>query len=172
MKAITNMNPSKKHLITLDDSKMTNDMNNFYLRFDTQDFSVDGYRELDSLHTIDNAPDRLWIDPLRVKRLFQCVPLRKAAGPDRITPFLLKTFAEELAIAWCPVFQQSLDTHTVPALWKRSVIIPLPKKVNPTENNDFRPVALTSVIMKCFEKPSTLGTMFLNIRMTLQFCAC
>jgi len=31
------------------------------------------------------------------------------------------------------------------------VIIPAPKIVKPVENN-FRPIALTSVIMKCFEK--------------------
>lgn len=39
----------------------------------------------------------------------------------------------------CPVFQQT-------------VIIPVPKIANPTENNDFRPVALTSVVMECLEK--------------------
>ncbi len=40
----------------------------------------------------------------------------------------------------------------VPALWKKSTIIPVPKKPCPSDNNDYRPVALTSVIMKCFEK--------------------
>ncbi|KAF7641439.1 hypothetical protein LDENG_00281350, partial [Lucifuga dentata] len=59
---------------------------------------------------------------------------------------------EELTPAWCPIFQQSLDTQTVPDLWKNSVIIPVAKKAHLTENNDFRPVALTSVVMKCFEK--------------------
>ena len=39
-----------------------------------------------------------------------------------------------------------------PNLWKLSAISPLPKKSNPKSNNDYRPIALTSVIMKCFEK--------------------
>ena len=36
--------------------------------------------------------------------------------------------------------------------WKLSSITPLPKKPNPQSNNDYRPIALTSVIMKCFER--------------------
>ncbi|KAF7646764.1 hypothetical protein LDENG_00182510, partial [Lucifuga dentata] len=75
----------------------------------------------------------------------------KSCGPDGISAFLLNC-AEELTPAWCPIFQQSLDTQTVYSNCSRSVIIPVPKKAHPTENNDFRAVALTSVVMKCFEK--------------------
>ena len=32
------------------------------------------------------------------------------------------------------------------------VPIPVPKKTNPKSSNDFRPVALTSVVMKVFER--------------------
>ena len=34
----------------------------------------------------------------------------------------------------------------------KTIIIPVPKKPCCKENNDYRPVALTSVVMKCFEK--------------------
>jgi hypothetical protein len=33
-----------------------------------------------------------------------------------------------------------------------ATIVPVPKKAKITERNDYRPVALTSVIMKCFER--------------------
>ena len=33
-----------------------------------------------------------------------------------------------------------------------STVVPVPKKAKVTELNDYRPVALTSVIMKCFER--------------------
>ena len=45
-----------------------------------------------------------------------------------------------------------LDTGDIPKLWKTSVIIPIPKRNKVQEPNDFRPVALTSNIMKCFER--------------------
>jgi hypothetical protein len=33
-----------------------------------------------------------------------------------------------------------------------AIIVPVPKKAKITELNDYRPVALTSVIMKCFKR--------------------
>lgn len=43
----------------------------------------------------------------------------------------------------------------IPALWNKSVIIPVPKLPCPWFNN-FRPVALTSVVMKCFKRIAPL----------------
>ena len=40
----------------------------------------------------------------------------------------------------------------IPPCLKSSTIIPLPKKTTVSNLNDYRPVALTPVIMKCFEK--------------------
>jgi hypothetical protein len=40
----------------------------------------------------------------------------------------------------------------VPSVWKRSVIVPVPKKESIDELNDFRPIAMTSILMKCFGK--------------------
>ena len=40
----------------------------------------------------------------------------------------------------------------MPSLWKTSVICPVPKCKNPQQLNDYRPVALTPVVMKCFER--------------------
>ena len=37
-------------------------------------------------------------------------------------------------------------------LWKQSTVIPVAKSKNPQTLNDFRPVALTSLVMKQFEK--------------------
>ena len=50
------------------------------------------------------------------------------------------------------LFQKSLDSHKLPAIWKISHITPVPKKPQPKVNNDYRPVALTSIVMKCFER--------------------
>ncbi len=47
---------------------------------------------------------------------------------------------------------RSLELCEVPSCFKRSTIIPVPKKPKITGLNDYRPVALTSVVMKSFEK--------------------
>ena len=52
----------------------------------------------------------------------------------------------------CKLYQQSLNNSTIPTIWKTSEIIPIAKKPSPSCLNDYRPVALTPILMKCFEK--------------------
>jgi len=150
MKAVTNMETNSQLINTSDDLQKANELNDFYLRFQTHDFSDKCRSVIGSL--MDDMGSRLIIDSSKVQLLFRQLCTKKSMGPDGISAQLLKTCAAELTPVWCTLFQRSLDSHIVPALWKKAVIIPIPKKPHPLENNDFRPVALTSIIMKCFEK--------------------
>lgn len=82
-----------------------------------------------------------------VEWVFSQVKPRKAAGPDKLPSMVLRACHEQLSHVFCDLFQKSLDTHTVPKIWKTAEILPLPKKPKPSVLNDFRPVALTSVAM-------------------------
>ncbi|KAI4891862.1 hypothetical protein NFI96_004691 [Prochilodus magdalenae] len=77
---------------------------------------------------------------------------RKAAGPDRVCPRLLKSCAAELGAPLQHIFNLSLCLGRVPTLWRTSCLVPVPKKGRPSELNDFRPVALTSHVMKTLER--------------------
>lgn len=50
------------------------------------------------------------------------------------------------------IFNRSLSQCIVPHCLKSSVTVPVPKKSSINSLNDYRPVALTPIIMKCFEK--------------------
>lgn len=50
------------------------------------------------------------------------------------------------------LFQLSLDCNDVPQAWKENTIIPLPKKVQAKELEDFRSMVLTPVLCKCMER--------------------
>jgi len=50
------------------------------------------------------------------------------------------------------IFNLFLAESVVPACFKLSTIVPVPKTASPACLNDYRPVALTSVAMKCFER--------------------
>ncbi len=50
------------------------------------------------------------------------------------------------------IFNESLATSVVPTSFKKSIIIPVPKNNKPSCLNDYRPVALTSIVMKVFER--------------------
>ncbi|KAI3352073.1 hypothetical protein L3Q82_020885, partial [Scortum barcoo] len=59
----------------------------------------------------------------------------------------------QLAGVFLDIFNLSLQLATVPVSLKTSIIVPVPKKSAVTCLNDYyRPVALTPVIMKCFER--------------------
>ena len=46
----------------------------------------------------------------------------------------------------------SLIECVIPTCLKQTTIVPVPKNTKATCLNDYRPVALTSVAMKCFER--------------------
>lgn len=79
-----------------------------------------------------------------MRRTLLSVNPRKAAGPNGIPVRTLKDLTR--------IFNQSLCQSTVPSCLKSSIIMPLPKKQTINCLNDCTPVALTPVVMKCFEK--------------------
>ncbi|KAK3514989.1 hypothetical protein QTP70_003260 [Hemibagrus guttatus] len=87
-----------------------------------------------------------------VRCTLRAINLRKAAGPDGIPGHVLKDCTDQLAGVFTRIFNQSLSQSTVPPCLKSSTIIPLPKKPHISSLNEYRPVALTPVVMKCFEK--------------------
>ena len=86
------------------------------------------------------------------KKIINKMGIRKSPGPDGISPKLLKTCVEELSHVLVQIFKWSLGMNKVPKCFKKSVIVPVPKKPNAKELKEFRPVALTSVVMKIFER--------------------
>ena len=57
-----------------------------------------------------------------------------------------------MAPVFSDIFNMSLESGIVPSCFKVATIIPVPKKAKVKSLNDYRPVALTSVAMKTFEK--------------------
>ncbi|KAK1783932.1 hypothetical protein P4O66_023099, partial [Electrophorus voltai] len=100
--------------------------------------------------TIEQHP--LIITESDVRRVFKRMNTRKAAGPDGICGRVLKACTDQLAPVFTDIFNLSLTLAIIPSSFKRSTIVPVPKKPRPSGLNDYRPVVLTSVMMKCFEK--------------------
>ncbi len=92
---------------------------------------------------------RNWSD---ITRSFKRVNIRKAVGPDGIPGRMLKACAFQLAGVFTDIFNLSLSLSVVPSCFKKSTIVPIPKKNKITCLNDWRPVALTPIFSKCFEK--------------------
>ena len=153
-------------LSTSERYQLANELNTFYNRF-TPDDDADqssspseqpGNSRCDdqpsssepSRPVTDEAtPPEISVEEVR-KQLRMC-KTDKASGPDELSAKILKSCYFSLAPIFCDIFNRCLLSGRLPKLWKLSNIIPVPKKANPKENNDFRPIALTSILMKCFE---------------------
>ncbi len=85
-----------------------------------------------------------------------------AAGPDNIPGCVMKDCAEQLTDVLTDIFNTSLSQAVIPTCLKSTTIIPVPKKSPVSCLNDYRPIALTPIIMKCFER-----LVMLNIKTSL-----
>ncbi len=72
-------------------------------------------------------------------------------GPDGIPGRVLKACAFQLAGVFTDIFNLSLSLSVVRSCFKKSTIVPIPKKNKITCLNDWRSVALTPIFSKCFE---------------------
>ncbi|KAK3554539.1 hypothetical protein QTP70_025393, partial [Hemibagrus guttatus] len=138
--------------------QLAEEMNEFYCRFETASLTPHVLSEnlstqpLTPPATPPPPPPALQISEDDVRQIFLKQKRRKAPGPDGVTPACLKSCADQLAFIFSQIFNRSLELCEVPACFKRSTIIPIPKKPKITGLNDYRPVALTSVVMKSFER--------------------
>ena len=77
---------------------------------------------------------------------------RTTTGPDELPYWLWRDFAHHLAPAVTSVFNSSLKQQSVPLLWKLANISPIPKESPLTVCTQLRPISLTNIIMRLFER--------------------
>ena len=125
---------------------LLNALNTFFARFEAQNSST-------AQKTPPPPSDQvMMLTPDSVRRSFSRINARKAPGPDNIPGRVLRDCAAELTDVFTDIFNISLSQAVVPTCFKATTIIPVPKKPSPSCFNDYRPVALTPILMKCFER--------------------
>ncbi|KAL0202652.1 hypothetical protein M9458_000670, partial [Cirrhinus mrigala] len=128
-----------------DDTSLPDALNKFYARFEMQNDTP-----AQKLPTPPNN-QALCLSPADVRKTLSKVKPRKAAGPDNIPGHVLRDCAAQLTDVLTDIFNTSLSQAVVPTCLKSTSIIPVPKKSPVSCLNDYRPIALTPIMMKCFE---------------------
>ena len=114
--------------------------------FSEQSADVD-YTEL----TLNSTMRDIVIDRNGVHKQLKLLNPHKAAGPDGISPRVLKELADVLAAPLTTLFQASLDKAIVPSDWKKASVCPIFKKGEKSAAANYRPVSLTCVTSKIME---------------------
>ncbi|KAI5088080.1 gastrula zinc finger protein XlCGF28.1-like [Silurus meridionalis] len=129
------------------DASLPDALNDFYARFEVQN-------NVKLRKTIPSPTDQvLCLTTAEVRKTLCRVNPRKSAGPDNIPGRVLRECAEQLADVFTDIFDISLSSNVVPTCLKTTTIVPVPKKSTVSCLNDYRLVALTPIVMNCFESP-------------------
>ena len=75
-----------------------------------------------------------------------------SAGPEEVPAVFLKKTKEAIAKPLKILFRKSLDEGVIPDIFKLANITPIHKGGAKTKPEQYRPVSLTSHIMKVFER--------------------
>lgn len=75
----------------------------------------------------------------------------KGAGPDGLPPVFLKSVSKELVKPLYWLFNLSLESSTLPPIWKESFLIPIFKSGKKSDVKNYRGIAILSCIPKLLE---------------------
>ncbi|KAK4319782.1 hypothetical protein Pmani_009300 [Petrolisthes manimaculis] len=92
------------------------------------------------------------VTQMQVEQLLRELNIKKATGPDDVSPQILKRCASELCVPLTTVFSACIKENTWPSMWKEARVVPIHKRSSRSDPKNYRPISLLSVIGKVFEK--------------------
>ena len=88
----------------------------------------------------------------RIRKILQNINVNKAPGPDGIHGKVLKSCRESIAYPLSKLFRMSYNIGQIPDDWKLANVVPVHKKGSKSCVENYRPISLTSLVMKVFER--------------------
>ena len=99
----------------------------------------------DSIRDIGNISSEM------VRHYLKRVKANKAEGPDEIYARILRECEKEISLPLAIIFSKSISETKIPLDWKRANVVPIFKKGDKSQVENYRPVSLTSLVCKVLE---------------------
>ena len=100
----------------------------------------------------DAQMTELILSELEVEHTLISLDSNKATGPDEIPARLLKVTAPIIAPSLSKLFNKSLRLGSIPEEWKLANVVPLHKKRDKGQTENYRPISLLSIVSKVLER--------------------
>ena len=89
----------------------------------------------------------------KVRSVLSSLDVKKAIGPDDVSPYILKHCSNELCYPVCMLFRRVCKTGQFPSSWKVSRITPVYKRRGSvTDPRFYRPIAVLPTLSMVFER--------------------
>ena len=147
---IVDLMNNEGHLVS-DDRGKAQLLNNFFASVFTQE-NTDEIPDVEDIKPNLQILDNIEITELTLTKHLKSLNTSKAAGPDGINARIMKELAEEIAPILKILFDSSMNEGNIPSQWKNAHVTALFKKGSKRSPNNYRPVSLTSICCKLFEK--------------------
>ncbi len=108
-------------------------------------FDTTNYDDTQLLTNID-ITDIMIVDAIK------SMPTNSAPGPDGMHSSIFKHCVNELITPLRVLFQKSLDECSIPQIYKYAAIVPVYKGGDKATPANYRPISLTPIMMKIFER--------------------
>ena len=127
------------------------DKANIFNGYFFEQFSESSNYQTDIDWSNDNSFD-LDFSCSKIRGLLSAVNSNKTSGPDGIHGKILKNCAVSLAYPLSIIFNISYNTGCIPKEWKLAHVVPIHKKGSKEDVENYRPISLTCLVMKIFER--------------------
>ena len=94
-----------------------------------------------------------------VRKMLEQLKIHKAAGPDAISPRVLKELAPQIAPILTIIFRKSYETGILPKDWREAPVAPVYKKGKKCDPANYRPISLTCISCNILEHIITSNIM-------------
>ena len=152
-KVITSIGPllNKENKLQSDPTVMSNILQDQYkTAFSDPDSGEKNQPQQDTSHVPDFAD--ISFSEEDVLKAINELGINSAPGPDKIPAKAIKECKQQLAPALVILWRRSLDSGLIPEDLLTQTIIPIFKKENKSLASNYRPISLTSHIIKIFER--------------------
>ena len=127
------------------------DQAELFNKFFFDQFTDPSFYDIDIAYDGDPIYD-IEFDHRSVRKLLSNINSNKAQGPDGIHGKILKNCAVGLAFPLTCIFKVSYNSGFIPNEWKLANVVPIFKKGSKADVENYRPISLTCLVMKVFER--------------------
>ena len=99
-----------------------------------------------------NSNTDVSFDQVEIYDFLKNIDPNKCPGPDGVHGKILKTCANSLSLPLLILFRTSFFTCKIPNDWKLANVVPVHKKGSKNSVENYRPISLTSLVMKVYER--------------------